>query len=727
MARACIGLGGRILRWIFAFLLILSVSTTSFAEQAPDFDNIVQIEIIQEEETVQPGRPFWIAVRMQLADNWHTYWKNPGDAGMASAIEWELPENYAVAPTAWPTPKRFTVDSMVGFGYEGAPTFLVQILPPPNGSDAALELKATVKWLVCSDSTCIPGETPIAIQLKSASTTPKLNAKAAKIFAEARSQIPNKTQNITAYREQDEIKVPLSLPIGAGTQLLSVDFFPEDQEVIDHTMAAELVASLDAEETHSLILKRHSLKPNSSVLESKVLKGIIVAKDDQGITHSLELNAPIVGSTQIDQPVATDSPLISSELEGGLLMALFLALIGGMILNLMPCVLPVISFKVLSFVKMAGQSRTLIFRHGLAFAGGVLASFWVLAAALLILQAYGESVGWGFQLQEPIFVAILAVVLLMLSLSLFGLFEIGTSMISLAGQVQTKETIGGSFMSGILATAVATPCTGPFLGSAIGFAVTAPAWEALLVFTALGLGMALPYVLLSAFPQLLRFVPRPGPWMNTFKEFMGFFMLASVLWLVWVFGAQTNALAVSFLLGSFVIFALAGWVFGKWGSPVRSKICRMISYAVVLVCVALGGYGIAVSTQPWVIALAGHEAMSGPSRGDWEPFSADRIAELQAAGTPVLVDFTAKWCLICQVNHLVLTQDDVSGKLADLGVVKMKADWTRNDPKITEELRKHGRSGVPLYVLYNGETKDTPQILPQVLTPEIVLQYLDAI
>jgi thiol:disulfide interchange protein DsbD len=419
------------------------------------------------------------------------------------------------------------------------------------------------------------------------------------------------------------------------------------------------------------------------------------------------------------------------EFEGGLGLALVLAFVGGMILNLMPCVLPVISFKVLSFVKMAGQSRKLVFTHGLTFTLGVLLSFWVLTAALLVLQAYGRSVGWGFQLQEPLFVAILAAILLVFGLSLFGVFEFGTSLIAMAGQAQQSATakrsgLFGSFMSGILATAVATPCTGPFLGSAVGFAMTLPPALTMLVFTSLGLGMSLPYLLLATFPSTLRFLPKPGQWMVTFKELMGFFMLATVLWLVWVFGAQTSTFALFLLLAGFFFLALGSWVYGKWS--MQRKTIRLIAYGLTIACFATGGYAIFNAVSPWAAQMDSSSAtkqVANHSAADaWEEFSPERLAELQKQGTPVFIDFTAKWCLICQANHLVLTTSEVTQQFEKLGVVKMKADWTKNDPVITAELRKHGRSGVPLYLLYGTDPKAAPKILPQVLTPEIVLEEL---
>jgi thiol:disulfide interchange protein len=375
---------------------------------------------------------------------------------------------------------------------------------------------------------------------------------------------------------------------------------------------------------------------------------------------------------------------------------------------------------------MANQSRSVTIKQGLAFSGGVILSFWILASALLILQTYGRSVGWGFQLQEPLFVAFLAAVLLMFGLSLFGVFELGTSLTAAASDVQSSQKQSGyvgSFFSGILATAVATPCTGPFLGSAVGFAVTLPPFLAMMIFTSLGLGMALPYLLLALNPSLMRFLPKPGAWMEVFKELTGFVMLATVLWLVWVFGAQTNTLALTLVMGGFVFIAIGCWILGKWGTPIKSTRTRLISYCMTLICLGIAGYAIALTKAPWV-AGQNESASKTSHESIWEPYSEERIAELQQKGIPVFVDFTAKWCLICQTNHMVLSTDNVSTQFDQKGVVRMKADWTKNDEKITKALRKFGRNGVPLYVLYGSDSNQPPAVLPQVLTPDVVLEQL---
>lgn len=446
--------------------------------------------------------------------------------------------------------------------------------------------------------------------------------------------------------------------------------------------------------------------------------------DSMSLALAENESAPI--SQVVENP--TSSPVDPDS--GNIFLAFAFAFLGGLLLNLMPCVLPVISFKILSFVKMAGQNRTTTFQHGLAFFIGVLASFWVLAGTMLLLQSYGHAVGWGFQLQEPLFVGFLSALLLLFALNFFDVYEFGTSVTNLAGEAQQSSKKKGnalfsSFCSGILATAIATPCSGPFLGSAIGFAMTLPPILVLLLFTVLGTGMALPYLLLSAFPSYLRFLPKPGPWMTTFKSLIGFTMLATVLWLLWVFAAQAGDLSLFILLFALLLLSFAAWTYGHFCTAISSKNVRRFGGVLALACATIALYGITLASKPEFTGSNTTQIAMATEHEDWEPYSAQRVAELQQQGTPVMIDFTAKWCLICQVNHLTFCNAEVVQKMRELNVVKMKADWTRNDPHITEALRSYGRNAVPLYVLTSSDPSKPPQILPQVLTSDIILDSLN--
>lgn len=747
-------------RWFRFSICLLFLSITQIASADSDFLsdlpdlNPVQAELLLEDEAIHAGRPFWVAVHLKIQDNWHSYWKNPGDSGMATTIEWNLPAGFKAGPIEWPFPQRFDLNSSIGFGYERDVVLLTQITPPEAlPMEKKVDIEAAVKWVVCSDSNCVPGNADLTLAAPISLKAPKPNPVLIERFAQARAKLPQKYWNIQAKKQDHVIEILIQTPRKYKNSIAKAYFFPDSNQLIDH-QSEPLLNKLKKNDFHySLLLKAL----DSEGPKPKFLRGVLILQSEsnpQVAIEAIEVNIPLSGRDQeetiglaeipaparvIEKKSVKKSPIIaqkalsvspSQEFEGGFFLALGLAFIGGMILNLMPCVLPVVSFKILSFVKMAGQSRTLTLKHGLAFSVGVLASFWVLAGTLLALQAYGQSVGWGFQLQEPLFVAILAAIMLVFGLSLFGLFEMGVSVTSWAGQAQSNsagsEKLLSSFFSGILATAVATPCTGPFLGSAIGFAVTLSAPLALLIFTSLGFGMAFPYLLLSAFPSLLRFLPKPGNWMITFKELMGFFMLATVLWLMWVFAAQTNTIAIFILLLGFFSIALGCWIYGKWASPIKSFRTRMVGSVFAFGCMLFAAYAIFASTSSWVMALGGNNAEFHASEADeWEQFSPERVAELQEKGIPVFIDFTAKWCLICQTNHLVLSSGEIPDKFKELGVVKMKADWTKNDPVITQELKKFGRNGVPLYLLYGREPSEQPQILPQVLTPDTISQYLE--
>jgi thiol:disulfide interchange protein DsbD len=424
------------------------------------------------------------------------------------------------------------------------------------------------------------------------------------------------------------------------------------------------------------------------------------------------------------EPVAAPPP-VAVELPmrvGRLGLALGFAFVGGLLLNLMPCVLPVLSLKVLGFVSHGRASARSAWHHGLAFTVGVLVFFWLLAGTLLALRAGGEQIGWGFQLQSPGFVVFLAGLFLLLSLNLFGVFEVGSSLTTLGGVGRSGAGLGYSFWSGALATLVATPCTAPFMGSALGYALAQPAWAALLVFTALGLGMAAPYLLLSRFTGLARFVPKPGPWMETFKQLMGFILMGTVVALAWLLGRQVGADGMAWLLGGLLLVGLGAWTYGRSTSPGAEPRRRLLGSAVAAILVVAG------------LALALDEAQATPapdrteaSAGDpWEPFSSQRLAALRAAGTPVFLDFTADWCLTCQVNEQVaFGSGAVFERFRRAGVVAMRADWTRQDAAITRALAGFGRQGVPLYVLYGPDAGRSPRILPEIINEGLVLKALE--
>lgn len=727
---------------ISVFLCFFQVEASANSE----YSSPVKVSIIQEEEVIQAGRPFWIGVQVKLEEGWHVYWKNPGDAGIPLKVEWNLPAGFELSPLQWPFPEKFEISEMLGFGYSGEVILLTRVTPPKEllNNQTPLNIGAEVKWLVCSALTCQPGSANASLPLKISNEVPQKRAEFIPLFEEARKKIPQTHIEVKSIRKDGivQIEVPHEEKnsIRKETTIQQAYFFPEEKNVIDHSI--EPVVNQSSKEPNRYLV---NLKGSDEVgAKSQSLKGVLVVHTLNGFeekVQAFDVDSPIEDEDDqqffslLDGPlfsVGSKSPSIESSsttFEGGLALALGFAFLGGMILNLMPCVLPVISFKVMSFIKMAGQSRSLTIKHGLAFSWGVILSFWVLASVMYLFRVYGQAVGWGFQLQEPLFVVILASLLFIFALSLFGVFEWGMFLASWAGQTQAESKESGyigSFLSGILATAVATPCTGPFLGSAVGFAVTLPFFQSLSIFTFLALGMCFPYLLLACFPSLLRFMPKPGAWMETFKQLMAFILLATVLWLMWVFSAQTDTFSLLCLIAGFFCFSIGAWIYGKGCTPIASRNKKIVSYAFVALFAWVGVQTILFPKDSWYNQANGSTHSSNEWVG-WEDFSPERVAQLKSEGKPFIIDFTAKWCLICQANHFVLASQEVDNELNKLGVVKLKADWTKNDPVITEELSKYGRNSVPLYVLHGGSGEQGPLILPQVLTKEVIFENLEQV
>lgn len=682
-----------------------------------DSNDPVQAALIQEMERAAPGHEFRVLLNLELAADWHLYWKNPGDSGMAPGIEWKLPEGVTLVGEEWPKPTKVNTDGIISYCYEEKLPLIATFRIEPGYTGDQIPMSADLSWVVCSNDTCLPGSASVESILPVDKNDLK-NAKHQPLFESAGNALPKKITPISIEKNGD--LVILALPLeGSGP----VDFFPEADLGVDHH--APVLIQEVKEKGYSLV----TLKTNGEKLSA--VRGVLTLGDNsfdlQGFLPAVE-DDPLITAVDLPAKIGQSISRLPDEVTeaGGLGLgwALVFSLLGGLILNLMPCVLPVVSLKVLSFVQMAGESRREIFKHGAFFSGGVLVSFWTLAGALIILQKSGQAVGWGFQLQEPLFIALLALVFLLLGLSLFGLFEMGTSVAAMAGDASSdrKQGVTSSFTSGVFATAVATPCTGPFMGSALGYALTQPPAIALLVFTALGLGMSLPYLLLAINPAWIRWMPKPGAWMESFKQMMGFLMMATILWLLWVFVGQTGETALFMLAGALLIASVAAWIYGKWGAPYKAKKTRRVAYAIS---------GVVLAASLWISYNASLLQDSVSSNQEiamgenaWEPFSRARVEELRAQNIPVFIDFTAKWCLICQANHMTVTGSEVEKAMAQKGVVRMKADWTKYDPVITEELKGFGRSGVPLYVYYGTSGKEA-EILPQLLTKDNVMQVME--
>lgn len=668
---------------------------------------------------IAPGASFTAAIQLKMAEGWHTYWLNPGEAGLPLRIHWTLPAGITAGKVKWPTPQKIKTPSpiagepaQISYGYEHDLTLLI-----PMHADATLKaetplhFKARINWLACKEM-CVPGTTRVeAEQTVTDQTVP--NAAARNFFKTAQSRLPVEKSNwqVRAEKQQGELLFFLRPPKGAATaNIQKLLFIPAQADRINDL----------AEQTLSREKDGFSLRVagGKKLATAKKIAGLLVADsaiwDPAGKSRALQVQLSFSSPTAARADSAHNGA--GADVGKGrwmiLLSALLFAFVGGLILNLMPCVLPVLSLKILSLVHQAENKAQKPLVHGLFFGGGVLVSFWILAGLLLALRAGGQVLGWGFQLQEPGFILGLSIFFFVFALSLFGVFEIGTSLTGMAA-ADRGEGRGGAFFSGCLATIVATPCTAPFMGTALGVAATQPAWGAMLIFTFLGLGMATPYVLLTAFPALLRFVPRPGAWMESFKQFLGFLLMGTVLWLLLVLGRQTTLTATFGVLFGLLFIALGAWILGRWATPLRAGGTRFRARLGALI---LAGWGI------FIAATAIQPQQAGQA---WEPYSQERLEQAIAARKPVLIDFMADWCLTCLTNDRVAFTDDVVQQFRDQGVVLLKADWTKRDARISQALAGYGRDGVPLYVLYDQEGKH--RILPQLLTPQILLNALATI
>lgn len=653
--------------------------------------------LVPERDAVRPGQTLTVGFQLKMAPEWHTYWKNPGDAGLPTRVRWRLPEGFEAGPLQWPRPSRIPADPLMSYGYDGEVLLLAEIRTPPALPAARVTIGARIDWLECKEA-CLPGKAELDLELP-VSLDPRPLAGWERAFREARAALPVAAPNVAA--EAVAHGPELTLTVGGAGSPAAAYFYPAEADVLAYAAPQRLSAAAGA------FRLRLTRADNAPPVER--LRGVLEVGE-----KAYEIDAAVIAGAAL----AVSSPAETPAAEvPGLLAALGLALVGGLILNLMPCVLPVLSLKVMGFVKQGGDSRSGALRHSLAFSLGVLVFFWILAGALLALRAGGEQIGWGFQLQSPAFVAFLAALFLLVALNLFGVFEVGQSLTGAANAAHRASGLWASFWTGALATLVATPCTAPFMGSALGFALAQPPASTLLVFTALGLGMAAPYVALTGSPALMRLLPRPGRWMETLKQAMAFPMLGTVVFLAWLFGRQVGVSAMAGLLASLLLVGMGAWLYGRGSAGAGATRVALV-----------GGAGLVVAGLLLGIsqAQAEPERATGAASGAWEPFSEERLAELRRAGTPVFVDFTADWCLTCQVNDRVaLMRPEVQRRFRDEGVVLVKADWTRRDESITRALAAHGRQGVPLYVLYGRGPGAAPRLLPEVLTPGVVLAALD--
>jgi len=694
----------------FAALLALTLLHTA-ARAAPAAEQHAEGQLIAETTALLRGGDTTVALMLTPEPGWHTYWINPGDSGLATKLEWTLPEGVSAGAIQWPAPHPAPLGELTNYGYDAETLHLVNISVPASWPlDQALTLKAKAKWLVCKD-VCIPDGAELTLTLPVADSV-QLDPAHSERFERDRALLPQALPTgATARFAVADGAFSLALDGAALPAARKIEFFPLAGDLVNHA-APQRLAQQDGNWRLTQKLSDYWVQTPAQV------EGLWVLTLADGSRQSYALTAlpgAVAAVTDSDAAAAVEPAVATGAAPTlGLGVALLLALLGGLILNLMPCVFPVLSLKAMALLKAQEASAQSQRAQALAYTAGAVLSCVGAAAVLLALRAGGEALGWGFQLQSPVFIGALAYLMLALGLSMSGVAEFGGALMNTGSSLAQKQGLSGSFFTGVLAVVVASPCTAPFMGSALGFAVTQPVAIALAIFAALGLGLALPFLVLGFVPSLARRLPRPGAWMLTFKQVMAFPLYLTAAWLLWVLTRQAGADALGLVLVGCVAVAFALWLFGR--SP-RGGFATALAVAAVLAALA-------VLASPFVRGGSAAPAAVGSTALDSEPWSSERVAALRAEGKTIFVDFTADWCITCKVNERgALASDAVRSAFAEQGVVTLVADWTRADPAITAALAAFGRNGVPLYLVYpkGGE----PRVLPQVLTPGIVVDALN--
>ncbi|MBS0221061.1 MAG: thioredoxin family protein [Proteobacteria bacterium] len=701
---------------LLAFLVSLVLALPAAAQSVVTTDN-VRAELLSEVSQVKPGEPFWVALRETMQPHWHTYWKNPGDAGQPTDIAWKLPAGVTAGPIVWPTPTKIDVSGVVNYGFEGDVLLLVKITPPADFTGSTLPLAAEANWLVCSD-VCIPENGKFTLTLPVGPAATPADPATRALFDAARRQVPMESPwpaRFGVAKSGDPFLVVDAKGLKPDT-IRDVYFFPAEWGAVAN-MATQ------------------SARVTADGIRIPLKKGDAKAAMPQRIAGTLQLSEKTADgehrqafdiAATFDPTLAADAaPLTASGDDGetlALWKALVFALLGGLILNLMPCVFPVLAMKAASFVRLAGQSRRDIRRDGLAYAAGVLVTFGLMAAVVLAIRAGVGEVSWGFQFQSPIFSLLIAYLFFVVGLNLSGAFEVGGRFTGLGQGLASRSGTTGAFFTGALAVIVATPCTAPFMAAALGFALSKPAPQTVAVLLAMGLGLALPYLALAFTPALQRLMPRPGAWMDRLRQFLAFPMYASAVWMIWVLTQQAGADGVLYALGGMILIAFAIWLL-RLGTPVSPTVWLRRGVAALAVLLAFAA-ALKVEDQPATAASASGGPSAGVGFDGWERFSRARLDEAVTARKPVFVDFTAAWCITCLVNERVaLETANTRHAFEQTGTVKLRGDWTNRDPEITAMLKELGRAGVPLY-LYWAPGADRPTILPQILTEASVIATL---
>lgn len=636
--------------------------------------------------TMNSGDSILLGLEFELNEGWHTYWINPGDAGGEASVEWKLPKGFSASEILWPGPDLIPVEPLMTFGYEDEVTLLSQLSSSSAATFPAI-IKAKVSWYTCKDI-CIPQEGEVSIVIDKGL---KKATEDESFLSAAFKKMP-KTLTGSVRVEKLDNNYYLQTDIENSNSLQSAYFFPKEYGLISYTQAQNLEIN---DKNISL-----EIKPAEVSLEKDTFKGLLRLDRGSGSEYFI-----------IDEPLKKQPKTFSVQ-GVSILTAMVFAFLGGLILNIMPCVFPILSIKILSFVEQSDGSKKKMAQHGLAFSGGVLVTFLSIAGLLLLLKSGGESIGWGYQLQSPLMVSLLIYLFVAIGIVFMSNLVIGSQLSSLGNLATGYKDITGSFFTGVLAVVVASPCTAPFMGSALGVALLQPGFSSIAIFLSLGLGFAAPYLLLSFYPGLLRFLPKPGEWMENLKQFMAFPMWGSALWLTWVLSGQVSTETVLVVLIGALLIGMSLWLFEKTQTAVG--FWKKVSTLVSVLLITLAVY----------IAPTKYEEIATQTTNDESIYSQKNLDLLLASNQRVFLNFTADWCITCKVNEKVaLERNAVKKALESKDIKYLKADWTRKDSVIADKLAEYGRTGVPLYLMFPSEGE--PIFLPELLTEDMLLNYID--
>ena len=670
------------------FLILLLTTSSSLWSDSFFQASDSSVEVTSESEAMMKGDELLLGLNFKLTPGWHTYWKNPGDAGEGASVTWQLPKGFQASEILWPGPEAIPVEPLMTFGYEDEITLLTKI----KALDAAVFpaiVKAKVSWYTCKDI-CVPQEANLELTIQNGE---KVNTFFANELSNVFLNLPKELSSKHRVEALDD-NYFLQMELDGNTPVSSAYFFPEEYGL----------SSYSKEQILEINKNSLSLQISQSEVDLKLqnFAGVLLLNNQDSRTFfNVNLN--------LNNNQKQESLSISE-----LVLTIIFAFIGGLILNAMPCVFPILSIKILNFVEQSEGSKEKMIQHGLSFSAGVLVTFLSIAGLLLLLKSGGESIGWGYQLQSPLMVTILIYLFVAIGITFMSNLVLGGQLAQLGNINQGYGDITSSFLTGVLAVIVASPCTAPFMGSAVGIALLQPGFITIAIFVSLGLGFAAPYLLLSFYPSLLKVLPKPGAWMETLKQFMAFPMWGSALWLTWVLSGQVQTDSVLMVLLGALFIALGLWILEKNQSSDGFAKWMSLSSVTILLGAAL-----------W-LAPTDYENIEQDTSSDLNSYSPELLDSLLAENKPVFLNFTADWCITCKVNEaIVLNQVSIKNALESKGIVYLKADWTRKDETIANKLAEYGRTGVPLYLLYSS--KGIPVILPELLTEDMLLSYIETI